>query len=58
MLASIKRIAVGVFAGCFAFFIGFQIGMAVFTLTPIGLVVPADIFNGAFPGVKAAFRRL
>jgi hypothetical protein len=57
MAGSIRRILTGVFFGCLAFFIGFHIGMAIYTLTPIGLIIPTDIFAGAFPGVRAAFRR-
>jgi hypothetical protein len=57
MAGSIRRILTGVSCGCLAFFIGFHIGMAVYTLTPLGLIIPTDIFAGAFPGVKAAFCR-
>jgi hypothetical protein len=56
-MGSAKRIATGVGAGCFAFYIGFHVGMAVYTLTPIGLFFPAEVFAGAFPTLTAAFRR-
>ena len=58
MRGSASRILTGVFAALFAFLIGFQIGMAVYMLSPLGILIPTEVFAGAFPRLRAFFFRL
>lgn len=51
----IGRILTGVLAGAVAFMVGFEIGMAIYTLEPSSVFLPATALEGAFPGLRARF---
>ncbi len=55
---NLRSIVIGVVAAIVAFLIGFAVGMSIYTLQPCGLVLPSEVFAGAFPGLRAGFRRI
>ena len=55
---SVERVLVGVLAGFVALLIGFEIGAAIYTLEPSSVFLPATVFEGAFPGLRARLRTL
>lgn len=52
---NIRRIGLGVFAGVAAFVLGFEIGMGIYVQEPFLLVIPTEMFAGAFPRLRAWF---
>lgn len=55
---NLRHIVIGVAAGTGAFVIGFEIGMSIYVLEPFVLFLPAEVFAGAFPGLRAWLRKL
>ena len=55
---NLRNIGIGVAAALVAFVIGFEIGMSIYILEPSGFFLPGEVFAGAFPGLRAGFRRI
>lgn len=55
---SFRDYSLGVAAGILAFLLGFAIGMNIYYLEPCGLLVPSELFAGAFPVLRSRVREL